>query len=133
MPVTPDPQTTNVTFWEVAIAGATLVMSFIISAISGTWILGKSRQKLVEKIDEVKLELERKINEDTETAVHDFGETVSAIRTKINEVELWNRDNFVSKSTFNTVQDQWRVWFTRFEDKIDKRFDQIDAKLSKKE
>lgn len=112
---------------------ATLVLSFVVSAISGTWILGKSRAKLTEKIDEVRLELERKIDQETDIAVHDFGETVSAIRAKINEMELWNRDTFVTKATFNLVAAQNRDFWQRFEDKLDRRLDRIELKLDKNE
>ena len=129
MAVTPDPQASWFPFWEAGVALATLVLSFVISAISGTWILGKSREKLSEKIDEAKLELERKIHDETDNSVHDFGETVSAIRTKMNEMELWNRDNFVNKATFNVVLAQLRSDAERLEDKIDRRFDRIEAKL----
>lgn len=133
MAVTPDPQTTGFPIWEGGVALATLVLSFVVSAISGTWILGKSRAKLTEKIDEVRLELERKIDQETDIAVHDFGETVSAIRAKINEMELWNRDTFVTKATFNLVAAQNRDFWQRFEDKLDRRLDRIELKLDKNE
>ena len=127
----PDPQSTGFPIWEGGVALATLVLSFVMSAISGTWILGKSRNKLTEKIDEARLELERKIDHETDQAVHDFGETVSAIRAKINEMELWNRDNFVNKTTFNVVLTQLRSDSERLEDKIDARFDRLEAKLDR--
>lgn len=132
MAVTPDPQATGFPIWEGGVALATLVLSFIMSAISGTWILGKSRTKLTEKIDEIRLELERKIDQETDIAVHDFGETVSAIRQKMTDMELWNRDTFVTKATFNLVAAQNRDFWQRFEDKMDKRLDRIEEKLDDK-
>lgn len=131
MAVPPDPQSTGFPIWEGGVALATLVLSFIMSAITGTWILGKSRNKLTEKIDEARLELERKINDETDVAVHDFGETVAAIRQKMTDMELWNRDTFVTKSTFNVIMQQIRSDTERLEDKIDSRFDRIEAKLDR--
>jgi hypothetical protein len=126
---TPELPNAGPSSWEIGIALATLVLSFVISAISGTWILARSRSKVVEKIDEVRLELERKINSKADSVLSNFGETISAAKQKMTDMELWNRDNFVSKQTFNVVMEQWRTWFTRFEDKIEKRFDRIDSKL----
>lgn len=117
----------------VALTLEALQLEDILAAIRGTWILGKSRAKFTEKIDEVRLELERKIDQETDIAVHDFGETVSAIRAKINEMELWNRDTFVTKATFNLVAAQNRDFWQRFEDKLDRRLDRIELKLDKNE
>ena len=108
------------------------MVNFIGAVVGGTWVLARSRAKVVEKIDAARLELEQKIHIETDQTTHNFGETVNAIRQKMNDMELWNRDNFVSKSTFSTVMEQWRTWFVRFEDKMDKRLDRIDAKLDGK-
>ena len=131
MAATPDPQ--GFGLWEVLIALGMLGVNFIGAIVGGTWVLARSRAKVVEKIDAARLELEQKINVETDHVTHDFGETVSAIRQKMNDMELWNRDNFVNKSTFNSVMDQWRSWFVRFEDKMDKRLDRIDAKLDERD
>jgi len=131
MPVAPDTQS-NLTIWEVVLAAVTVIVSLWGSSIRGTRALDRDREKLNEKIDQAKLELERKIHDEADTATHDFGETVTAIRAKMTEMEIWNRDNFVSKTTFNAIMERWQAWFTRFEDKVDRRFDHIDAKLNSK-
>ena len=133
MTAPPDPQATGFPLWEGAVAFAALILSVIVSAVTGTWNLGKSRNETDEKIAEIRLELERQIDVETDQAVHDFGETVSAIRAKINEMELWNRDNFVNKATFNTVFAQVRADTERLEDKIDARFDRLEAKLDREQ
>ena len=63
--------------------------------------------------------------------MHDFGETVAAIRQKMTDMELWNRDTFVTKSTFDVVMQQLRSDAERLEDKIDNRFDRLEAKLER--
>lgn len=130
MTATPDPQ--GFGLWEALIALGMLVINFVSAIVGVTWVLARSRAKVVEKIDAARFELEQKIHIETDHVTHDFGETVTALRQKMTDMELWNRDNFVSKSTFNSVMDQWRNWFTRFEDKMDKRLDRIDAKLDEK-
>jgi hypothetical protein len=99
--------------------------------LGGTWTLARSRGKLIEKIDEAKLELDRRINAETDTAFKQFGETVAALRQKMNEMELWNRDNFVSKGTFTAVMGEIKENQRRLEEKIDRRFDKIDEKLDR--
>lgn len=120
--------------WEqITLAAGMLVVNLLAAVIGGTWVLGRTTQDLSEKIDEAKLELERRINDESDDAIKRFGETVSAIRQKISEMELWNRDTFVSKRTFETIVSDIRDTWRRFEDKIDRRFDSLDRKLSKRD
>ena len=77
------------------------------------------------------LNIERKIDEETDNTVHDFGETVAAIRQKMTDMELWNRDTFVTKSTFDVVMQQLRSDAERLADRIDGRFDRLEAKEDK--
>lgn len=79
------------------------------------------------QIDEARMELEKRINVEADAAVNKFGEAMSAIRQKISDMELWNRDNFVNQRTFEAIVSDIR----RLEDKIDRRFDAVDRKLTK--
>ena len=79
------------------------------------------------QIENAKLELEKRISVEADAAVSHFGEAMSAIRQKISEMELWNRDNFVNQRTFEAIVSDIR----RLEDKIDRRFDAVDRKLTK--
>lgn len=60
----------------------------------------------------------------TETLRHEFGEVGSALRTKIHDVETWNRDTFVRKDSFEMV-------IGRLEKSIDKLGDKIEDKLDR--
>lgn len=82
---------------------------------------------LKKQIDAVKLELTQTIHVETDAAISQFGEAMSAIRQKISDMELWNRDNFVNQRTFEAIVSDIR----RLEDKIDRRFDAVDRKLTK--
>ena len=83
------------------------------------------------RIDEAKIELNQHIDAEDDRVVNQFGETVSAIRQKMTDMELWNRDNFVSQRAFDSIVTDIRDAWKRFEDKIDRRFDTLDRKLSK--
>jgi len=130
--MTSAPQDAGTGLWEALIALGTLILSLMGSAVAGTWVLGNSRNKVNEKIDKAVLELESKIDDENDTVKAQFGETVTALREKIRETELWNRDNFVSKQTFTLVMQEMRTSWQRFEDKLDKRLDTIEAKIAGK-
>jgi len=68
IPGTSDPHGMGISLWQVIIAGGMFILGMLGSAIGGTWTLARSREKLNEKIDEAKLELERRINAETDTA-----------------------------------------------------------------
>lgn len=125
----PSPDETGIGAWQALIAFGMLMINFAGAIVGGTWVLGRSREKLVEKIDTAKAELDRRLTDETNQTLNRFGETVSAMRQKMTEMELWNRDNFVNKVTFQVVIQQFRDSWQRLEDKIDKRFDRIDEKL----
>ena len=122
MPAPPDPQLTSFSVWELAFAAGTLVLSFVVSVVSGTWIIGN-------KINEATQALDRKITGEIDVTTQRFGETVAAARQKMTDMELWNRDTFVSKGTFNLVISQIRESWQRFEDNIGKRLDRIEDKI----
>lgn len=104
---------------QLALAAGMLIVNLLAAVIGGTWVLGRTSADLSEKIDASRLESER-----------NFGETVQAIRQKISDMELWNRDHFVNKQTFDGVMADTRETLRRMEDKIDRAFDRFDRKLT---
>jgi hypothetical protein len=118
--------------WEFVVAIGGLVVNLLAAVIGGTWVLSKNNTKLLGKFYK-QLDLERReIDIKIENVAHYFGESVSAIRTKVTEVELWNRDNLASKTTFQQVIADFRSTLQRFEDKLDKRLGRIESKLDDK-
>lgn len=123
----------SLTVWEIGLGAAGFLLTFVIAVITATWALGRDRAALGREIEEAKSELKTLIDNEIDAAVHSFGETISAIRQKMTDIELWNRDNFVGKDTFKMAFDQLRQSWQRLEDKIDRRFDQIDEKLQRRD
>ena len=99
--------------------------AILVAGVGGLIKLGNIALK--KQIDALKLELAERIGVETDAAVNKFGEAMSAIRQKISDMELWNRDNFVNQRTFEAIVSDLR----RLEDKIDRRFDAVDRKLVK--
>lgn len=123
-----------------AVAFGTLLLNFIGFLLSGSRWFHKSKEDTDKKIEDTKTEFNLKIeavrNEfksDNRVNLHDWGEALSALRTKMNEMELWNRDNLVSKTTFGTVLTDVKDMIKSFKADLEKRFDKIDERLKQKE
>ncbi len=139
----------DVDFFAIVVAGCNVALTVLVAVASGVWALSKSKIATDDKIAGGKLaaddkiairdkalsqeliELERRVHAGTDTAVRMFGETVAAIRAKVSEIELWNRDNFVAIATFQVAIQDMKVSWQRFEDQLNLRFDAIDKKLDR--
>lgn len=105
----------------------------ILVAVAGAlvrWLVKWVQTSIKTAVDGSRQELSERISTERDTAINRFGETVQAIRQKINDMELWNRDNFVNRRTFDGIMADTRESLKRLEDKLDARFDRIDQKLS---
>lgn len=92
-------------------------------------------ENLEREIVDIKLNAARSENKCTEADSvlrHEIGETGHALRSKIHEFELWTRDKYVSKETFEIVvsriESSFREGFTRLE----KTFDDTMSRLEKR-
>lgn len=105
---------------------ATLFVAIVAHAIIATWhVRGMDtsiRADMGAQIDNVQQDvakLERAGNDRAETLRREFGETGSALRAKIHEVETWSRDNFVRNEQFDKLGDKIEAKIDRLERKID--------------
>lgn len=124
-----DPHGMGSGLWQAIFAGGTFLLSIFGAAIGVTLRLAGQREKLNDKIGDLKLEFNQRIKNEIDIAVNQFGETMRAQQRKMTDMELWNRDTFVDKATFVLFMSDTKNWQQRFEDKLDDRFDRIEAKL----
>jgi septal ring factor EnvC (AmiA/AmiB activator) len=89
------------------------------------WALGRV---LGEKVAELKIEIRQRAEED----MRNYGETAAAIRQKISDVELWNRDTFVRRDEFKTSLDQVNRNIESLRTNLDEKIDRLDTKLDTK-
>lgn len=75
--------------------------------------------------------LELAMRDYADVATRRFGETILAAREKAAQAELWNRDNFIDKTTFNIAVGDIKETSRRLEEKIDRNFKDLDRKLEK--
>lgn len=78
---------------------ATVVVSTVSLIIAGTWQLGKMRDELRDTMLDQKEDIEKQIM----LMRQQVGETIAAIREKTNQIELYIRDNYVRKETFDNI------------------------------
>jgi hypothetical protein len=71
---------------------AGIAATAFIAAISATWIVGSKMATRKEVAD-----LDKRLVAALDKGMHDYGESLAAIRQKIEQVELWVRDNFIPK------------------------------------
>jgi hypothetical protein len=115
------------------------VVQFIGNIIGVTWALAQVEKRLTEKITEERQEIEQAHRVAIETAKREVGETVSAIRLKIGEVETavnkfesWVLKEFVRRDSFEKVIAEVRTAMSEMGRSLEKRFDKIDTKLDRK-
>lgn len=107
----------DIEWWTIGIAVVTFLFGILTAAITATWILGRSTGNAITQKDLTTFDtLVRELIKD---AGRDFGETVTAIRKKVEEVEIWVRDHRADK---NDVDDN-----SRSIREITKRLEQLSA------
>jgi hypothetical protein len=114
-----------------SIAGAGLLATIIGMAVKTTRAITRSeveiRTDFDAQIDNLQRDiahLEKSAKDRSDLMTREFGETVSAIRQKVHDVEMFTRDTFVRKDSFELV-------VGRLEKSIEKLGDKIEDKLER--
>jgi len=84
---------------RVLIDAAVLLVTVIGMIITGVWAIGKVREDLKDNDSEIV----KAMNEEFLVIRREFGETVTAMRAKMTEIEFYIRDHYVTRETFDTV------------------------------
>src|SRR5580698_1026102 len=104
--------------WEVAIATGGAILGVIVSIIGAAWIvrgtISETGQRLSDKIDATDQRITHNLADHQEEDDKNFahvngqlanipqivGEVGHALREKINQVEMWVRDNYMRRDSF---------------------------------
>jgi tetrahydromethanopterin S-methyltransferase subunit G len=118
------PIVTGVIFvFNLAIAGAAAGIAMVVHKA-----IAAARKDIDGRLDEIDEKIDDKINRQA----REFGETVAAIRQKMQDVEIWGRDNYVKKDSFALVTDRISREVKDFGDRIDKRLERMEEKIDSK-
>jgi hypothetical protein len=99
--------------------------------IRGTWKLRGEIEAIVRKIEVDRVELREQLTEEHSDVMKQFGDSLSAVREKIRDGELWNRDNFVRRSDFQTVVESITRSMEALGARVDAGFTKLDSKIDK--
>lgn len=120
------------------VSGAT-VIAVVGYAVKLTWkfrdLEKEMREDSDDKIKSIKADYDKAVREhmnDLDTMRHEFGETVAAVRTKIHDVEMWNRDTFVRKDSFEMVIGRLEKSIEKLGDKIEDRIDKMVERIQQR-
>jgi hypothetical protein len=110
---------------EVWLGVAGFVLNVVVLLIAGTWALSRHGREIEGEIDKLRMELRTEHDD----FMRRFGDSLAAIRAKVNEVELWARDEFVRRDDFYRILDGINKSITALGDKIDARTDRLESKI----
>jgi Sec-independent protein translocase protein TatA len=107
----------------------TIVAGFLLTAIvtivTGTWRLSAAVLDLKIAIEKAKDEIEQR----QDRQMREVGETVSAIRQKIHDVETWSRDTFVRRDSFQSMISEVRAALVELGIRLEKRLERMEEKI----
>lgn len=89
-----------------------------------TWQVSRIEKSMRDDFQREITRLEQEARERGDTYRNEFGETCAAIRQKIHDVEVFSRDHFVSKDSFESV-------VGRIERSFEKMTERLEGKLEK--
>lgn len=122
--------------YGIYIGGATLAIAVIAHAVRITLWVGRidkeAREYMDAQIDNMQRDIltgERNGLNRADTIRSEFGETASALRQKIHEVETWNRDTFVRKESFELVITRIENAMGKATDAMNKTMDKIESRI----
>lgn len=105
-----------------------LIFNLVSTAIIGTWKLSRVELSLRETISKAEKETDALI----ERRVNQFGDTIAALRQKINDVELNSEKTFMRRDSFIKVQDTIENSMRSFVDRIEGRLERMENKIDTK-
>jgi translation initiation factor 2 alpha subunit (eIF-2alpha) len=108
-----------------------IVVTIIGAMIRATWKAAKTETEIIAKIEKDRIELREQLTQEHSELMKQFGDSLSAVREKIRDNELWNRDNFVRRSDFQAVIESINRSVEALGTRMDAGLAKLDAKLDK--
>jgi len=107
----------------IALAG--LTMNILVAVVGLTWGVAKIRDTVRDEIEQHR----EKFDGDLHQLRLNTGEIGAALRQKITEVELFNRDTFMRRDSFYEVMKGYGADMRSHLDKIEQRLERMESKI----
>jgi hypothetical protein len=108
-----------------------LVIQIIVLAAGGAWKLSRVEKSLLEAFGSALKAHRDEVDAETDQLRRELGETITALRAKITEIELYCRDTFVRRESFYEVTKGLADALRTLGDKLEARMDRFDSKLDR--
>jgi hypothetical protein len=119
---------------------SSLLLNIIIAVVGATWGVAKIKSAVGEAIEEHREKfaatvkgVDEKFDRELDATARSFGETAKAIREKIQEVEIYIRDNYVTKLDMKMYREAFEGTIDRFEHSVGSRLTDIHDRLERME
>ncbi len=110
------------------IAATGLILNIIVALVGLTWGIGKVRDTIRKEIEDHREKFDNELHQ----LRLNTGEVATALRQKITEVELFNRDTFMRRDSFYEVMKGYGADMRSQFEKIDQRLERMEAKIDSK-
>ncbi len=118
--------------FAVVIAGAALALTLIKSLFGGGWNLKGNLSAMELRLQVAIEDSKKEIENQQRSASRDFGETVSALKEHVRQVEFHVRDNYIRKDDFivhmKQHDDLLRTNFANINSRLERIEKQLDHK-----
>ena len=114
------------------IAGSSLVLTNIAQVWGGSWKLSGKLSDMEKGLAKAINEARDEVEEKQDRHVHDFGETIAALKEHVREVEMFVRDKYIEKNDFIIQMQRHNEMLTMNFNSITARLDRMEKKLDSK-
>ena len=103
------------------------IAGFIGTSVRMTWKAAEIKEKINEDLAELRVQFTAQ----DDAIMNQFGNSLAAIREKVVQTELWNRDNFIRRADFATVIENINKSIDALSIRMDVGLAKIEAKIDK--
>lgn len=118
--------TDNAAIW---FAGLTFAAGVIAYAVKITLYIRDLEKGMRSEMEDRTNERDQQLNDRDARLHREIGETFHAQRTKIHEIEMWTRDTFVRKDSFEIVVGRLEKSIEKMTDRLETKIDRLDEKI----
>lgn len=104
----------------------------LLNVWGGSWKLAGKLADMERRLQVAINESKKEVEEKQDTAVHDFGETVSALKEHVRQVEMFVRDRYIEKNDFIIQMQRHNELIQMNFTNITARLDRMEKKLDQK-
>jgi hypothetical protein len=108
-----------------------LGLAIVVNGVGLVWKVSRVELSIRDDFDDKIAAARSERAEEFDAMRREFGETVSAIRTKVHEIETWSRDEFVRKASFEKAIERMEKGFESLGARIEARLGKLDEKIEK--